>query len=225
MLLKRTYLFVFYITALIELGIDLNLIPIVELRYFSKPVLMLSLMGFVLQNLDRKDAAPLLVTLFFALAGDVFLLFDGAVYFPLGLGSFLIMQLLYIRLFVKPLVWRKFHALSDVPFLLLVLAYVVYFLSQLWVGLVPDLKIPVVLYALALGAMAYFAFLRKLYVQGPQYVYVMLGALFFVLSDSLLAYNKFVTSFPQNSFWVMSTYILAQLLLTVGLVNFVRGKR
>ncbi len=225
MVLNRTFLFIFLFFALGELALDLQLIPLAELRYITKPALMLSLMGLVLQNLERKDAAPLLVTLFFALGGDVFLLFKGAVYFPIGLGSFLIMQLLYIRLFLKPLIWRKFHFLSDFPFLLLVLGYVVFFLSLLWNGLSPDLQIPVVLYALALGGMAYFAFLRKLYVQGPQFVYVMLGALFFVLSDSLLAYNKFVASFPQNSFWVMSTYILAQLLLTLGLVNFVRGKR
>jgi uncharacterized membrane protein YhhN len=46
-----------------------------------------------------------------------------------------------------------------------------------------------------------------------------------VISDSLLAYNKFVQSIPQNSFWVMGTYILAQLLLSIGLVNFVIRKR
>jgi uncharacterized membrane protein YhhN len=43
------------------------------------------------------------------------------------------------------------------------------------------------------------------------------GALLFVISDSLLALGKFKYAIPGNSFWVMSTYIMAQLVLITRL--------
>ena len=225
MILKKDFLYLFFLISILELAIDLAWIPVPELRYAVKPALMISLMGFVLQNLDRKDALPLLITLFFALGGDVFLMFEAPIFFQLGLGSFLLMQILYIKTFLKEVKWKKFHWLYDTFFLVFVVGYVLFFLNLLWPGLVAGLQIPVVLYAIALGSMAYSAFLRKLYTWGDSYWLIFIGALFFVLSDSLLAYNKFVAPFSGNSFWVMSTYILAQLLLTLGLVNFVLRKR
>ena len=63
-----------------------------------------------------------------------------------------------------------------------------------------------IVYALALGSMLYFAF------QIPNSE-LRWGAFLFVVSDSLLAFGKFYFEYPWNSFAVMSTYILAQLLL------------
>jgi uncharacterized membrane protein YhhN len=76
------------------------------------------------------------------------------------------------------------------------------------------LFVPVSLYALALGSMFYSAFLRKI---DSTYFFVLLGAIFFVLSDSFLAIAKFYYSFPGVSFLIMITYIPAQLLLILGL--------
>jgi alkenylglycerophosphocholine/alkenylglycerophosphoethanolamine hydrolase len=64
----------------------------------------------------------------------------------------------------------------------------------------------VLVYALALGSMLYFAF----QISSAQLRW---GAFLFVVSDSLLAFGKFYFEYPWNSFAVMSTYILAQLLL------------
>lgn len=188
----------FYVDAVLEL-----LAPWVfpDARYVTKPLLMLLLAGFV--GLESKS---LLVVLFFAWLGDVFLLIpgDNPLFFQLGLGSFLFMQFAYIRLF--HLRSRGFWHWALLP----IAIYVVSLLSFLWPHLAEGLRIPVLVYAVALGAMLYFGI--KLSDQ-----VIFWGALLFVISDSLLALGKFYYAIPGNSFWVMSTYILAQLLLITRL--------
>ena len=45
---------------------------------------------------------------------------------------------------------------------------------------------------------------------------VALGAGFFMLSDSLLATNRFVQPLPWSQVWVLSTYYAAQALIVGG---------
>ena len=47
-------------------------------------------------------------------------------------------------------------------------------------------------------------------------VLVALGAGFFMLSDSLLATNRFVLPLPMAQVWVLSTYYAAQALIVGG---------
>ncbi|MEY4954358.1 MAG: hypothetical protein RI981_443 [Bacteroidota bacterium] len=173
------------------------------IRYVTKPLLMI-LLGIFVYGFGLKPAMrnALLCTLFFAWLGDVFLLIPGgaALYFQLGLGAFLIMQITYIRQFVKLGALRWSYVL--VP----VLLYVIGFLAFLYPNLPAALLAPVVVYALALGSMLYFAFQISNFE-------LRWGAFLFVVSDSLLAFGKFYFEYPWNSFAVMSTYILAQLLL------------
>lgn len=173
------------------------------IRYVTKPLLMI-LLGVYVYTLGLKPAVrnALLFTLLFAWLGDVFLLIPGnsALYFQLGLGAFLIMQFAYVRQFIK------LGALRWSYFIIPVLVYVFGFLGFLYPNLPAALLPPVIVYALALGSMLYFAFQISR-------VQLRVGAFLFVVSDSLLAFGKFYFEYPWNSFAVMSTYILAQLLL------------
>ncbi len=157
----------------------------------------------------------LFFTAIFALLGDVFLLIpgDNPLYFQLGLGSFLIMQLSYIRLFAKQasdLAWVPAYARQPLAG---VIIYVFLFLAFLNPNLSDGMKIPVTLYAFALGSMLYFAIRLKNQL-------IVWGAFLFVVSDSVLAFGKFYYSFPGISTVVMLTYILAQLLLMSALCKF-----
>jgi uncharacterized membrane protein YhhN len=178
-----------------------------ELRFVTKPLLMILLAAYVyVAGMKSAPRNALFITLFFAWLGDVFLLLPGnsALYFQLGLGSFLVMQIAYIRQFIQ------LGALRRSYFLIPVLIYVLGFLGFLYPNLPTALVPPVILYALALGSMLYFAFQIS-------HLPLRLGAFLFVVSDSLLAFGKFYFEYPWNSFAVMSTYILAQLLLTLAL--------
>ncbi len=48
--------------------------------------------------------------------------------------------------------------------------------------------------------------------------------IFFVISDSLIVINRFLTPVPLSGFLVMSTYYLAQFLITFGVCRQ-RGRR
>jgi uncharacterized membrane protein YhhN len=50
---------------------------------------------------------------------------------------------------------------------------------------------------------------------------MMFGALLFVASDSILAINKFYLPFEFAGIFIMLTYGLAQLLITIGAANYV----
>jgi uncharacterized membrane protein YhhN len=187
------------------------------LRTVTKPLLMPMLMLYVFSQTHILIRNKLIFILIFAWLGDLFLLIPGnsPLYFQLGLGSFLVMQIAYIRLFSSQssagyFDLRQWFSLPIIP----VLIYVIGFLAFLLPLISAALYIPVSLYALALGAMLYSAFLRK---KDSSYYLIFIGAIFFVISDSLLALAKFYFSFSGNSIYVMLTYILAQLLLILGL--------
>jgi uncharacterized membrane protein YhhN len=164
-------------------------------------------------HIAQENPKPILFfTAIFALLGDVFLLIPGnnPLFFQLGLGSFLIMQLSYIRLFAKQASeesWVPAHARKPLAG---VIIYVFSFLAFLNPYLAGGMKIPVTLYAFALGAMLYFAVRLRNQL-------IVWGAFLFVVSDSVLAFGKFYYSFPGISTVVMSTYIVAQLLLISAL--------
>ena len=206
--MKNIFLKLFYVDALLELAIPLFLPDFAEARLVTKPLLLILLMGHIAME-NPKPA--LFFTAVFALLGDVFLMLpDSALYFQLGLGSFLIMQLSYIRLFAKQAseeAWVPAHARK--PFAGVII-YVFSFLAFLNPHLVSGMKIPVTLYAFALGAMLYFAVRLRNQL-------IVWGAFLFVVSDSVLAFGKFYYSFPGISTVVMSTYIVAQLLLISAL--------
>lgn len=79
------------------------------------------------------------------------------------------------------------------------------------------------LYVAAIGVMGVSAAFRDK-VQNPKTYYkVLAGALFFILSDSLLAINKFVNPFEFANLLVLLTYGVAQFLLITGISEFVNS--
>jgi uncharacterized membrane protein YhhN len=207
--MKNIFIKFFWLDAIAEIFSPILFPTFPEIRLVTKPLLLILLMGHIAME-NPKPA--LFFTAIFALLGDVFLMLpgDSPIYFQLGLGSFLIMQLSYIRLFAKQAseeAWVPDYARLPLGG---VVIYVFLFLAFLYPYLAVGMKIPVALYALALGSMLYFAI--RLRDQTIAW-----GAFLFVLSDSVLAFGKFYYSFPGISTVVMSTYIVAQLLLISAL--------
>ncbi len=207
--MKNIFIKLFWLDAVIELLSPILFASYPEVRLVSKPLLLILLMGHIAQQNPKPG---LFFTAIFALLGDVFLMLpgDSPLYFQLGLGSFLIMQISYIRLFAKQApteAWVPAHARQPLAGILI---YVFSFLAFLNPHIAGGMKIPVTLYAFALGSMLYFAI--RLRNQA-----IVWGAFFFVVSDSVLAFGKFYYSFPMISTVVMSTYIVAQLLLISAL--------
>jgi len=180
------------------------------LRIATKPLICSSLlMSLVLfKKLNSKYQRLIAVGLFFGLLGDVFLMLADQ--FMLGLLSFLLGHLCYIIAFLKQK--TKINLLKEIPALLLLgllIAFSYYFYGILSPSLGP-LKIPVLLYVVTISALCYFAFRRS----GSRFTWNFLtgfiGSVLFIVSDSVLALNKFVAYIPTSGLVIMSTYMLAQ---------------
>lgn len=218
------FLILFGLDAFLELIIPILLPNFNALRFVTKPLLMIFLFLYVLSIKELSNKIIILIALFFAWLGDVFLMIPGSnpLFFQLGLGSFLVMQVVYILLFLKQSSHLKFIPIRHIVLTMIpIILYVGLFLNFLLPNIVEGLQLPVVVYAFALGSMMYFSLQRIQFSSRNNFWLVAFGAFLFVVSDSLLAFGKFYYSFPGNSFLVMSTYILSQLLLIKGLVTFV----
>ncbi|HET6829388.1 MAG TPA: lysoplasmalogenase family protein [Ramlibacter sp.] len=148
----------------------------------------------------------LMLTLAFSLAGDVFLMFQG--YFIPGLVSFLAAHLCYIVLFKDGVPWFPSRRA-----LLAVLAVGAAMYGLLFGFLPPVLKVAVAAYTLVIALMAAQAMGRASVLRDKASLGVAVGAGLFMLSDSLLAVNRFALPLPMAQLWVLATYYAAQVLI------------
>ena len=217
------------ITALTMLG---DVLGILWLHYACKPLIMGLLLGYVWQQIrageTKKRIRWLLAGMVFALAGDVLLMIREVDLFAPGLSAFLVMQLCYSRDFYLSI--RQHRAVPSTRFagivLLLFVLYDAAFLYTLRPAFLhnpalANLWWPVVVYAVCLSLMGLLATLRP---RSLAYGWVVAGALLFILSDSLIALNKFLLPIPGSAFFIMSTYAAAQYLIVVGVVRQMRQR-
>ena len=85
-------------------------------------------------------------------------------------------------------------------------------------GLEGLMKPVILIYALSLMGMSMMALNRRGRVNPSSFRLVFFGSLLFLLSDSMIALNKFSMEIPLAGFWIMITYILAQYLIMRGLI-------
>lgn len=145
----------------------------------------------------------------FSAGGDVILdlNFPGA--FIAGLVSFLIAHLWYIGLFKMDVSFGQIRWLYTLPAIVYPAAMAVF----LWPHL-GALKIPVAVYVTVIATMLVLALNRR----GAGGM-VICGAVFFVISDSILALNKFYLPHPAARYAIMATYYLAQYLIVNGILK------
>lgn len=188
-----------------------------DVNLVVKPMLMPFLALFFLFSIKEKSrlAYLIIVALFFSWLGDIFLIHkaDNSYFIP-GLVSFLITQLLYVYIFYKTSEGFKprFFTYST-GFLLFVYGFLINYM--MWTGL-GEMRIPVATYTLIIMTMGVAALFRKAH--GTSYVLV--GAMLFIASDSILAVNKFYEPVYAAGFWTMSTYILAQFFIVMGMIKY-----
>ena len=156
----------------------------------------------------------LLGALLGSLAGDVFLMLSEHLFIP-GLVSFLLAHLCYIALFKQGVGWFGHRgALGGT----LALGLGMY--AFLWQGGLPAaLRVPVAVYVVVIALMAAQAWGRHAALRERSSLAVALGACCFMLSDSLLATNRFVQPLPLSQLWVLATYYAAQVLIVSGMVT------
>lgn len=194
----------------------------IDLEYAVKPLVMVWMAVFFLIFRKKKSLiVPVLLAFFFSWTGDIFLMFSGKneLFFYAGVGGFFLSQLCYIYIFIAYNETGGRGYLQEHPVTgLLFIAYVAGIYMLLLPGLDGILRPMILLYALSLIGMSMMALNRKGRVNQASYLLAFTGSLLFVLSDSLLALDRFYTQIPLAGFWIMATYIPAQYLIMRGLV-------
>ena len=187
-----------------------------HVRYFSKPAITVSLLLFLYSQREMviRTRAFLGLGLSFSLIGDVLLMFDtiSPLYFIGGLLSFLLAHLMYLSCFWKKELFSTKKVLLAGGFLMIYATVILYFILPN----VGDLLPYIIVYMLVLLLLVLVGFLRKQHTGTSSYRLFLYGALSFMVSDSLLALNKFYQSFEMSAVAIMLTYALAQLLIVLG---------
>lgn len=174
-----------------------------SMRIFTKPLLIPLLM--LLYTYKNKTINYLfLVGLIFSFLGDVFLLFNWG--FLPGLGSFLTAHVLYVFCFKR--MTKKQYYILLLPLILFLISLIGFLYPYLG-----EMKTPVIFYAIVISVMFYFAGTTK-------NKWLIIGALLFVISDSILSINIFYESSMIREMLVMITYIAAQYFLVTGMKQF-----
>lgn len=194
-----------------------------SLGYVIKPgiVISLLLMLCVSTRLKGRFHKRIFAGLFFALIGDILLMlaWKDPSYFMYGLVSFLLCHILYTSAFYldfksAPELDKKGARIAI--FLCAVLSISFYFFLRSHLG---AMRLPVMAYILVISMMMMMACFRNMRVNILSFNLILAGALCFLCSDGILAYNKFVKGFDFASVFIMATYMAAQYLITMGAVS------
>lgn len=220
---NRSSLFLHLIFAIIVL-VELSgrFLDNINLEYMVKPLIMIWVaIYFMIFKRKKTFVLPVLLAFFFSWLGDIFLMFSGKneLFFFAGVGGFFCAQLTYIYTFTTYSEKGGKGYLQKNPLLVLVfLAYLGGILILLFPGLEGMMKPIIIVYALSLIGMSMMALNRMGRVGRRSYLLVFVGSILFLLSDSMIALNKFYADFWLAGFWIMITYIAAQYLIMRGLI-------
>ena len=192
-----------------------------DITWFLKPFLLPFLIVAVYFHQRFSSKKILLIALILSWIGDIILLFadKGELYFIGGLIAFLLSHIFYILLFNKQL---KIYLKKSRTIYWIGITSIITYLLVMMVVLMPylgDLLLPVFVYAMTISIMLLFALKGFLNWQKPANIYIFIGAIIFVASDSVLAFDKFYAAIPYSSFFIMSTYLAAQYLIVIGILK------
>jgi uncharacterized membrane protein YhhN len=196
------------------------------IRIISKCLLLPLLIIYLTVSAPNTTAIKkmALLALFFSWLGDVVLLSEGN-YFVLGMLAFTMAHVRNGKILVRLQAFQLTGATwIGLGLALGTISLVYYFLQTS----LETFLIPVVVYMVFISTVWVLSFNLT---NHPKYKaaainFFIPGMFLFVLSDGILAFNKFLLHQPERwDIWVMLTYALAQWLLTEGYISVVNGTR
>lgn len=218
--------------SLLEIVIIIVTVPLVYWQYVADTVVakLSSIMPLMAITLWQKStyAQNLGKVMIVCIIGDIFIQLADAdpteTYFLLGLGSFMVAQAAFSVVFYDKVTFTSFLWLP--AFLLYYFALI----SRLFLKIGEKLRIAVVIYGFVILSMGFFAFNRFTIPEKYTFtsrLFCLLGAFMFIVSDTLLALDKFDhMDFGSESakFIVFVTYYIGQVLMTISALGVVDVK-
>lgn len=222
--LPQIILLLFFLALCVHLYAIVAQMP--TIRIISKCLLLPLLIIYLTVSTPNTTAIKkmALLALFFSWLGDVVLLSEGN-YFVLGMLAFTMAHVRNGKILVRLQAFQLTGATwIGLGLALGTISLVYYFLQTS----LETFLIPVVVYMVFISTVWVLSFNLT---NHPKYKAVAInffipGMFLFVLSDGILAFNKFLLHQPERwDIWVMLTYALAQWLLTEGYISVVNGTR
>ena len=168
--------------------------------YLFKPLTTVTLLLIAALAPPTRYDTAIILALIFSLAGDVFLMLPGD-RFVAGLTSFLLAHAAYIFAFTSNFGQPLLLAVYAVP------AAVV--MAILWPRL-GRMRVPVTAYMCVIVVMAWQAAARAMELRTAGAILAATGGALFVVSDAVLALNRFRVRFRAAEAVIMTTYVAAQ---------------
>jgi uncharacterized membrane protein YhhN len=192
-----------------------------RLRLVTKPGVILALLGLLwIFTGFQWRMIWFALALVFSLFGDIFLVISQE-RFRLALISFLVAHISYI------IAYGETPAAPILPGLLVVaglvgIGYMIHLriAEGLTLAGKDSLKIPVLIYQLTLTLMVFFALntLWHPFWTPVAAIWTSAGALLFLFSDSILAWNRFVRPIANGRLILTITYHLGQIAMIIGAI-------
>ena len=213
---QRQFFYAFCLIVIIELlcgSID----ALSVLHYISKPSIVVSLIILLIVSRKKLESSTFKMTLFaliFSLAGDVLLQFveQNSNYFLGGLVAFLLAHVMYVLIFLDKRGTKK-----PSPLHIIGLTIFTAVMSYILLPHLGDMQMAVMAYMFIILLMMVTALMRQ-DVNRNSYLFVVRGALLFLISDAILAINKFAYEIPYAGIFIMLTYAFAQYFILRGIL-------
>ncbi len=183
-------------------------------RRLTKPAatVVLVVIAAVAGEMAGDARAALVVAALLCLAGDVALLGDSNERFLAGLSAFALGHVAYVvTALLVGVSWPRLAVAFPVLVVLIGFQVVTRMLDGARRHGGQPMLVAVVVYSLIISAMVVTA-------TGTPSWLAFAGATWFAVSDSMIAYNRFVRPFHGADLPIMVTYHLGQLLLIAGLI-------
>lgn len=196
-----------------------------KVEYFAKPGTLVFLLAWLLLTGELMHGLVhwFSIGLLLSLIGDIFLLLSNERrWFLFGLGAFLLAHIAYIIGFNS-----SPPPFSGITFVvaLIVLTTALPLVRRILLGATQmglrRLLLPVRIYAAAISLMLFSALItlfRTDWLSIPAYL-VSAGAILFITSDIVLAWNKFVKPIRRGRLILMITYHIGQFALIAGAIG------
>ncbi len=220
-MIEYIFLIIFFIVTIVEVFSEYK--DNTKIEFFTKPLLMpLLILFYIFGVIEGASIAKvdwlIVVALIGGWAGDVLLMQkDQEKWFLFGMVAFLINQIFYIISFFLSIsnitnfnAWG-FYLLGPVLLILI-------FMVPRFINKAGEMKIPVLVYLVAILLMHISAILRLAEFQGLPFILVYVGSISFIFSDATIAVNKWDKETTQGRPIIMTTYLLAQFYITLGVL-------
>lgn len=217
---NQQFTIIYFVTLFIDIIVKLNCSVLIY-RFISKPFVIILLIGYLYCKIDGntiKNHLWVFLGLFSFLIGDLLNIIESN-FLLLGL-SLLFFSLGKIFFCIKFSHKRDFNVLRLIPFSIIMFAYALFFISTLFTSLNVFL-VPALLSFFLTLLLVQFTFLRKGGCSKKSYLYVFIGVLLFVFSESMLTIQLFRTDIymPFQSFLIMMFYGISMYLIVLGVIK------